>query len=338
MLTRTPVSLDAMVDTLKAAAESSRLRILLMLSRGDLTVSDMTEVLSQSQPRVSRHLKLLLDAGLISRYQEGSWAYFRLSDDEHARETIQGVVARLDLADATVERDLERLAEVKRKRQERALGYFSANAASWDRIRSLHVPDDAVEAGLRKIVGERPFQSMLDLGTGTGRLLEIFSPLYVRGIGIDLSREMLAVARANLDRAGVRNAQVRQGDIYAPPVERESFDLVTIHQVLHYLEDPGAAIREAARLLRPGGRLAVVDFAPHTLEFLREEYAHLRLGFANRQVADWLEEAGLELKDTLDFAPRGEGPRLTVKLWLAQDRRLLVAGAANQAQPEESIV
>ncbi|MGN6464262.1 MAG: ArsR/SmtB family transcription factor [Rhizobiaceae bacterium] len=338
MLTRAPVALDAMVDTLKAAAESSRLRILLMLSRGDLTVSDLTEVLGQSQPRVSRHLKLLLDAGLITRYQEGSWAYFRLSDDDHAREVIQGVVARIDLADATVERDLERLSQVKRRRQERALGYFSANAASWDRIRSLHVPDDAVESGLRKIVGERPFQSMLDLGTGTGRLLEIFSPLYARGVGIDLSREMLAVARANLDHAGVRNAQVRQGDIYAPPVERESFDLVTIHQVLHYLEDPAAAIREAARLLRPGGRLVIVDFAPHALEFLRDEHAHLRLGFSDQQVADWLEDAGLDLKETVDFAARGERPRLTVKLWLAQDRRLLMAGEGNETQAEESIV
>jgi ArsR family transcriptional regulator len=179
---------------------------------------------------------------------------------------------------------------------------------------------------------------MLDLGTGTGRLLEIFSPLYARGVGIDLSREMLAVARANLDHAGVRNAQVRQGDIYAPPVERESFDLVTIHQVLHYLEDPAAAIREAARLLRPGGRLVIVDFAPHAFEFLRDEHAHLRLGFSDRQVADWLEDAGLDLKETVDFAARGERPRLTVKLWLAQDRRLLMAGEGNETQAEESIV
>jgi ArsR family transcriptional regulator len=221
---------------------------------------------------------------------------------------------------------------VKRRRQERALGYFSVNAASWDHIRSLHAPDGAVEAGLLKIIGKRPFQSMLDLGTGTGRLLEILSPLYVRGVGIDLSREMLAVARANLDRAGVRNAQVRQGDIYAPPVERESFDLVAIHQVLHYLEDPAAAIREAAKLLRPGGRVVIVDFAPHALEFLRDEHAHLRLGFSDRQVGDWLDEAGLELKDTLDFAPVGQGTRLTVKLWLAQDRRLLVADKAVQGR------
>lgn len=320
------VTLDTLVDTLKAAAESSRLRILALLSRGDLTVSDLTEILNQSQPRVSRHLKLLLEAGLIERYQEGSWAFFRLSDADSSREFVQGVVARLHDGDPQVERDLERLAGVKRKRQERATEYFSENAASWDHIRTLHAPDRAVEAALLKLVGRRPFQSMLDLGTGTGRLLELFSPLYRRGVGIDMSREMLTVARANLDKAGVANAQVRQGDIFAPPVERDAFDLVTIHQVLHYLDEPAAAIREAARLLRPGGRLLIVDFAPHGLEFLRTEHAHMRLGFSDRQMADWLEEAGLELAETQDFEPRGAAnDKLTVKLWLARDRRLLIA-------------
>jgi ArsR family transcriptional regulator len=326
MLSRTPVGLDAMVDILKAAAESSRLRILLLLSRGDLTVSDMTEVLGQSQPRVSRHLKLLLDARLISRYQEGSWAYFRLADEGVAQETVQGIVARLDALDAPVERDLERLAAVKQKRQEKALGYFSVNAASWDEIRSLHVPDAAVEAAMKRAIGKRPFQTMLDLGTGTGRLLELFAPLYRRGIGVDQSREMLAVARANLDKAGITNAQVRQGDIYAPSVERDGFDLVTIHQVLHFLEDPGRAIQEAARLLRPSGRLMIVDFAPHQIEFLRDEHAHVRLGFSDRQIGDWLADAGLELRETIDFQPSGERPHLTVKLWLAQDQRVLMAG------------
>ena len=326
MLSRTPIGLDAMVDILKAAAESSRLRILLLLSRGDLTVSDITEVLGQSQPRVSRHLKLLLEARLISRYQEGSWAYFRLADEGVAQETVQSIVARLDGLDASVERDLERLAAVKQRRQERALGYFSANAASWDEIRSLHVPDAAVEGAMKRVVGTRPFQTMLDLGTGTGRLLEIFAPLYRRGIGIDQSREMLAVARANLDKAGITNAQVRQGDIYAPPVERDGFDLITIHQVLHYLEEPGRAIQEAARLLRPAGRLVIVDFAPHQIEFLRDEHAHVRLGFSDGQIGDWLADADLDLKETLDFQPSGENHHLTVKLWLAQDRRLLMAG------------
>jgi ArsR family transcriptional regulator len=327
------VSLDTMVDTLKAAAESSRLRILALLSHGDLTVSDLTEILNQSQPRVSRHLKLLLEAGLIGRYQEGSWAFFRLSDSDAAREFVVGLIAGIRSIDPQVERDLERLSAVKRKRQERAAEYFSENAASWDEIRSLHVPDRAVESALLALVGKRPFQSMLDLGTGTGRLLEIFAPLYRRGVGIDMSREMLTVARANLDKAGVTNAQVRQGDIFAPPVERDAFDLVTIHQVLHYLDDPARAIREAARLLRPSGRLVIVDFAAHTLEFLRDDHAHQRLGFSDRQIGEWLNEAGLDLEASQDFEPRGNSEaKLTVKLWLGRDRRLLIADPSNGNQ------
>ncbi|MBX3580522.1 MAG: metalloregulator ArsR/SmtB family transcription factor [Rhizobiaceae bacterium] len=323
-------TLDGLVDTLKAAAETSRLRILALLSRGDLTVSDLTEILGQSQPRVSRHLKLLLEAGLIGRYQEGSWAFFRIADGDTAHDFVQGIVGRIKSGDPQVERDLERLAAVKNRRQARAAEYFSANAASWDEIRSLHASDRAVESALLKLVGKRPFQSMLDLGTGTGRLLEIFAPLYRRGVGIDMSREMLAVARANLDKANVAHAQVRQGDIYAPPFERDSFDLITIHQVLHYLEDPALAIREAARLLRPSGRLVIVDFAQHALEFLREHHAHLRLGFSERQIAEWVSEAGLDLEATEEFEPRGSAAdRLTVKLWLARDRRLLVAEPAH---------
>lgn len=330
------VALDTMVDTLKAAAESSRLRILVLLSRGDLTVSDLTDILGQSQPRVSRHLKLLLEAGLIGRYQEGSWAFFRLSDTEMARDFVSGVVARVNDGDPQVARDLERLSAVKRRRQERAAEYFSANAASWDEIRSLHAPDGAVEEALRKLVGKRPFQAMLDLGTGTGRLLELFAPLYRRGVGIDMSREMLTVARANLDKAGIANAQVRHGDIYAPPVERDAYDLVTMHQVLHYLDDPQQAIREAARLLRPAGRLVIVDFAPHGLEFLRDEHAHQRLGFSDRQIAEWFAEAGLDLEEVRDFEPHGgTGAKLTVKLWLGRDRRLLIADPAATTQPEK---
>ncbi|WP_157015930.1 ArsR/SmtB family transcription factor [Mesorhizobium xinjiangense] len=337
MLSRPLIGLEQMVDTLKAAAESSRMRILYLLSCGDLTVSDLTEVLNQSQPRVSRHLKLLLDEGLIGRYQEGSWAFFRLSDAEATREFVQNLLSRVDPSQAPVDRDLERLALVKRKRQERAADYFRANAESWDRIRSLHVPDAAVEQAILDLIGERPFQTMLDLGTGTGRMLEILSPRFQRGIGVDMSREMLIVARANLDKAGIANAQVRQGDIYAPPVERDSIDLVAIHQVLHYLEEPGLAIAEAARLLRPSGRLLIVDFAPHELEFLREQHAHVRLGFADGQMEEWLEEAELDMEETLDFKPQesGEG-RLTVKLWLARDRRLLVADEFSERQTESA--
>jgi SAM-dependent methyltransferase len=322
-----PIALESMVDTLKAAAESSRLRILALLTGGDLTVSDLTAVLGQSQPRVSRHLKLLLDAGLIGRYQEGSWAYFRLSDQEGARAFVLGLVRNLDRSQGLPGRDLERLAQVKQEHRERAAEYFATNAASWDQVRALHVPDGAVEAALKRAIGKRPFQAMLDLGTGTGRLLELFAPLYRRGLGLDTSRAMLAVARANLDRAGITHAQVRLGDIYSPPAERDAFDVVTIHQVLHYLDNPGLAIREAARMLRPSGRLVIVDFAPHGLEFLRERHAHLRLGFADSQIAGWLEAAGLTLEDKEEFRPKGDdGSKLTVKLWLGRDQRLLIAG------------
>lgn len=321
------LQLEQMVDVLKAVAEPSRLRILALLSRGDLTVSDLTTILGQSQPRVSRHLKLLAEAGLIDRYQEGAWAFFRLSDHEQSGELARKLLARLDVSDSKLDRDMERLSQVKTSRQESAAAYFSANARSWDEIRKLHVSETDVEEALRSIVGAQTFQSMLDVGTGTGRLLEMFSPLYVRGLGIDINRDMLAVARANLDLAAVSNAQVRLGDVYALPVERDSFDLVTIHQVLHFLDDPQAAIREAARALRPNGRMLIVDFAPHRLEFLREEHAHLRLGFSDEQIRGWMKEAGLTPEKTIELGPKAangdEG--LTVKLWLARDPRLLIA-------------
>lgn len=320
------LQLDVMVDVLKAAAEPSRLRILMLLTRGDLTVSDLTLILGQSQPRVSRHLKLLSEAQLINRYQEGAWAYFRLADSDEFGVIIRETLQRLDETDPLIERDFDRLAQVKTQRQEQATAYFSSNAQSWDKIRRLHIAEGAVETALKDIVGDVPFQAMLDVGTGTGRLLELLSPLYVRGVGVDINRDMLMVARANLDQANIAHAQVRQGDVYALPVERESFDLVTIHQVLHFLDDPQGAIREAARSLRVGGRLLIVDFAPHMLEFLREEHAHLRLGFSDEQMTGWLREAGLEMVDIRELKQADEDAKaLTVKLWLARDPRQLIA-------------
>lgn len=324
--------LNALVDTLKAVAEPSRLRIVSLLSRGDLTVTDITEILNQSQPRVSRHLKLLLEAGLIDRYQEGSWAFFTLSDADGDREFAKALVAAIDSNDTTIARDIERLEAVRLRRKERAADYFSANAESWDEIRSLHAPDQAVEQALLEVIGDRPFQSMLDVGTGTGRMLELFAPLCIRSVGIDLSRDMLAIARTNLESAGIADAQVRQGDIYAPPVDRDSFDLVVMHQVLHFLEDPAAAVREAARLLRPSGRFLVVDFAPHELEFLRDEHAHYRLGISDDQIADWFAQSDLELETTREIAPAEEASQqLTVKIWLGRDPRMLIADENTQA-------
>lgn len=329
MLSR--LELDTLVITLKAAGESTRLRVLSLLSKGDLTVSDLTDILGQSQPRVSRHLKLLHEAGLIDRYQEGAWAFFRLADADGPQTLVHGLLARLDPADRQIARDSERLGEVKKRRQQRAADYFAANAAEWDELRSLHAADGKVEAALRAIVGARRFNAMLDLGTGTGRMLELFAGQCHRGIGVDMSREMLEVARVNLDRAGIANASVRQGDIFAAPVEHDAFDLVIMHQVLHYLDDPAAAIAEAARYLRPAGRLVIVDFAQHEMEFLREHHQHQRLGFSDEQIAAAFTAAGLEAADPVAIAPDKAGG-LTVKVWHARDQRILMAAETAETE------
>jgi len=324
------LSLDALIAALRAAGEVTRLRILAILGQAELTVKDLTAILGQSQPRISRHLKLLAEAGLIDRYPEGAWVFYRLSDSGAARRLAEDLLPRVDPGDPVLSRDRERLAAVKHEHAEAARRYFSANAGDWDTIRALHVSDKAVEAAMLTALGGRPFDSLLDLGTGTGRLLELLAPVYARAIGVDASSDMLAVARANLDRAGVANAQVRLGDIQHLPFVRNSFDVVTIHQVLHYLDEPERAIAEAARVLRPGGRLLIVDFAPHELEFLRESHAHRRLGFAREPMRQWIEASGLALESASDLVA-GEGGKLTVTLWLAQDRRIAVAGAREVA-------
>src|SRR5215510_7976812 len=307
---------------LKAAGEATRLRVLALLAEAELTVSDLTEILRQSQPRISRHLKLLADAGLVERFREGSWAFFRLADRAVAAEVTRSLLARLDPADPAIVRDRERLAAVRAARAAAAQAYFRAHAAEWDRIRQLHVADTAVEAAIREALAERPFRSLLDLGTGTGRMLELFGPQIERGLGIDMSLDMLSLARARLERAGLKHCSVRQGDIYELPVPKDSFDVVLIHQVLHFLDDGGRAIAEAARMLRPGGRLLVIDFAPHDLEFLRDEHAHLRLGFAAETVTQWMEQAELEFVSHRLLPPGSDG-RIAVSLWLGRDRRIL---------------
>jgi ubiquinone/menaquinone biosynthesis C-methylase UbiE len=323
----TLIGFDDLNATLKATGEETRLRILVLLSEAELTVSELTEILRQSQPRISRHLKLLAEAGLVERFREGSWAFFRRAETGPAAEVVERLIGTLDPADPTVARDRERLAGVRAARVKAAQDYFGRHAAEWDRIRRLHAADAAVEGEIRRLLSDRPFRSLLDLGTGTGRILELFGPEIERGLGIDLSHDMLAFARSRLDHAGLKNCSVRQGDIFDLSVPRDSFDVVIIHQVLHFLDDGGRAIREAARVLRPGGRLLVVDFAPHEFEFLRDEHAHRRLGFPPDAVGQWLEQAGLEgvVHESLAPEPGSDG-KIAVSLWLAHDPRMLLAG------------
>lgn len=323
MVNRLPFEL--VHTALRAAAEGTRLRILALLMQAELTVSDLTEILRQSQPRISRHLKLLSEAGLIERHREGSWAFFRVADQEGGAEMVRLLSEYLDPEDPVLSRDRERLVAVRQARAKAAQDYFSAHAAQWDRIRKLHAADDAVEAAIVQALADKPMRSLLDLGTGTGRMLELFGPSIERGLGVDLSPDMLSLARARLDRAGLKHCSVRQGDIYNLALPRESFDVVLVHQVLHFLEDGARAIREAARVLTPSGRLMVIDFAPHDLEFLREEHAHHRLGFAPETVSQWLEAAGLDVTLQTNIAPEDDG-KIAVSLWLARDPRIQIAG------------
>lgn len=311
--------MNVLLNSLRAAGEPTRLRLLALLARNDLTVSELTQILGQSQPRVSRHLKLLTEAGLVERQQEGTWAFYRLASRGRVAEIAESLIGWIPRHDDTFNRDIRRLEAIRKSRREAAAAYFRRSAAEWDRIRSLHVEDTQVEQAMLGAIGQKSVEDLLDLGTGTGRVLQVFSAHIQYGLGIDLSREMLAVARANLDELSLRHCQVRHGDIYALPLPSGVMDVVTIHQVLHYLDDPGTAIFEAARTLRPGGQLLIVDFAPHDLEFLRSDNAHRRLGFADEEVAHWCEAAGLEhvTVNHLHHPDTMADKQLTVTLWSA---------------------
>jgi ubiquinone/menaquinone biosynthesis C-methylase UbiE/DNA-binding transcriptional ArsR family regulator len=317
-----PLAFRALLAGLEAAGEETRLRILCLLEAAELTVTELVAILGQSQPRVSRHLRLLVEAGLATRQREGAWAFFRLAEPGGAlaREWLR----RLDPVDPIVNADRVRLDIAREARRKQAAAYFAARAADWDQIRALHAPEERVEAALAAMIGDKPFRNLLDLGTGTGRMLELLAPRAARAVGVDQSAAMLALARARIDQAGLRQVSLRQGDIYAPPVESDAYDLAVIHQVLHFLDDPARALVEAARALAPGGRLAVIDFDAHDQEFLRDEFAHRRLGFAGDEVEGYLAEAGLTGIRAERVPPaRGEAGKLTVVLWIAEDPRVI---------------
>jgi ArsR family transcriptional regulator len=309
--------MDRLVAMLRAAGDPTRLRLLLLLRQAELTVSELIEIVGQSQPRVSRHLKLLCDAGLLERFKEGSWVFYRAADAGAGAELGQVLSS---LAGAQ-EADLQRLAQVREARAAEAAAYFKENAAEWERIRSHHAPEKDVEAAIARHMASAPIEHLLDAGTGTGRMLELLGPQVKRAVGLDVSPEMLAIARDRLMRAGLTQCQVRLGDTYRLPFPNggglAGFDAVLFHQVLHYLDDPGAAVAEAARVMRSGGRLLIADFAPHDLEFLRNDFAHRRLGFSDREVQGWFSAAGLKALASDTIAAHGR-EKLTVKLWLAQ--------------------
>lgn len=322
--------MDALIAMLRAAGDPTRLRLLLLLRQAELTVSELIEIVGQSQPRVSRHLKLLCEAELLERFKEGSWVFYRASEQGKGAD-FGAAIAHIAAPDSAVlASDRKRLAAVRETRAAEAAAYFKANAQQWERIRALHAPEKDVEAAIVRHIAATPMNLLLDAGTGTGRMLELLSPYVKRAIGVDVSGEMLAIARDRLARAHVTQAQVRLGDVYRLPFANGSalagFDAVLFHQVLHYLDDPAAAVAEAARVMRAGGRLLIADFAPHELEFLRNDFAHRRLGFADREVQSWFQAA--RLKPLANEAIAAGKNKLTVRLWLAEAAAKVQAEAA----------
>jgi len=313
--------LNDLVGVLRAAGEGTRLRLLALLADGDHSVKDLTEILDQSQPRVSRHLKLLADAGLVQRHAEGAWAYYGLAPSGDGAELARWLVARLSPDDAERLSDKARQDAIFSAQQARAGAYFAKVADSWDLQKTLHVPEAAVEAAMFEALDGRTADLLVDLGTGTGRMLEVLAPRFRRGIGIDSSREMLAVARARLASSGLAQAQVRLGDIAALDPAIGPADVITIHQVLHYFDDPGRMLAQARRLLSPGGDILIVDFAPHDLEFLRTEHAHRRLGLSGEQMNAWAEAADLDVRAVREFPSNTSDRGLTVCLWHLSDRK-----------------
>ena len=319
--------ISGLLAALRAAAEPSRLRILVLCAEGELTVSELIEVLGQSQPRVSRHLKVLAEAGLLERLREGTWVFYRLARHGQAAEVARALLELTPSADPVRDLDTARLGAIFERRTRTAAEYFRRNAAHWGELRALHVDDGEVEAALLDLL-PKGAASLLDIGTGTGRVLEVLGPQVGQAVGVDLSTEMLAVARDHLSRGGHGNCEVRQADMYQLPFPDGSFAAVTVHQVLHFAERPARVIAEAARVLRPGGRLAIADLAPHEREYLRTEHEHRRLGFADAEVAGWLSVAGLTPGPMRHFT----GKPLTIAIWSA-DRPALRPAPADRPNP-----
>jgi len=313
----TTTGLSLLVQQLRAAGELTRTRILALLAKGELSVGELAQVLGQSQPRLSRHLKFLTAAGLADRLPEGAWVFYRLPTEGKARALVDVLNAALDQDDPVIRRDFERLDEIKAGRLSAANQYFSRVAEDWDRLRALHYSEADIEQAVLAAAGKGPFDLVVDFGTGTGRMLALFAERARRVEGIDLSHQMLTVARSNLETAKAANASVRYGDATSAPYGDGSADLVIIHQVLHFLDDPGRALVEAARLLKPGGRLLVVDFAPHEQEQFRTEHSHRHLGISETDFARWAERAGLSVRVSKTFKAPDSEKGVAVTLWTA---------------------
>jgi ArsR family transcriptional regulator len=311
-------------DIFKALSDPTRLRIARLLGAMELAVGELAQVLGQSQPRVSRHVGILCDAGLAERRREGSWVFLRQADaDGPAAPIIQAAQAMLVIAEGAepafadiCHADRRKLIAIRQARETAAEQYFARHAGEWDELRALHSPDAEVERRLVAALADAPLGAVLDIGTGTGRMAELFADQAERVVALDRNLEMLRVARAKLQHLPASRIELVQGDFAELPFADASFDTVILHQVLHFAPDPAPALAEAARVLRTGGRVGIVDFASHDHEELRTRHQHVRLGFSDRQMAELLKGAGFTASPPTAL----EGGALVVKIWTAKRR------------------
>lgn len=332
---------EQLVAGLRAIGEPSRLRIAALISQGELTVTELCRILGQSQPRVSRHLKLLCEAGILQRHSEGTSAFFSPSLDVDGRAILEGIVGLIDPDDPVISADRQRLDSIRAERSAQAEEYFDQIAGQWESMRDRHVADTEVEARLVAIVdqhlarsaarnagskgatdGRRP-RLLLDIGTGTGRVLELLADRFDKGVGIDLSTNMLNLARTRLIEKDLTNCNVRQANIYALDIGEDGrdhlADVAVLHHVLHFLDDPTAALRQTAFTLAPGGLAIIVDFAPHGIDELLTGHQHRWPGFSTEQIESWCSDAWLKVVETHQLVPDHQPAleTLTVSIWVA---------------------
>jgi ubiquinone/menaquinone biosynthesis C-methylase UbiE len=310
-----------LLNIMRALADPTRLRIVFLIHRLELSVGELVQILGQSQPRVSRHIRILGEAEILERRKEGSWVFLRpgavLTDGR-----LAPLLAQTDLSEAKAfQRDLIRLDEVRTARTEMAATYFADHAEEWDSLRSLHVAESEVEDAIKRILLTAPTGAVVDVGTGTGRMMELFADDSDRFVALDNSTEMLRLARAKLANLAPNTASkidIMLGDFNALPLGNDIFDTVIFHQVLHYAQHPEGVIAEAARVLAPKGRLIIVDFAVHDHEELRTVHAHARLGFADELIGKAFEANGVHLAHQVEL----DGGALAVKIWMGQKQDL----------------
>jgi ubiquinone/menaquinone biosynthesis C-methylase UbiE/predicted transcriptional regulator len=325
--------MDALLNIMRALGDPTRLRIALLIRQLELSVGEVVQILGQSQPRVSRHIRILDEAGIAERRKEGSWVFLR-PGEQLTSGRLDALFAMTDGSEARmVQRDLAKLAQVRADRADMAAAYFAQYAGEWDQLRSLHIAESEVEDAMRRLLGSSPLGRVLDVGTGTGRMIELFAGDADKFTAVDNNAEMLRVARAKF--SGSQNnavpidaskVEIMLGDFNALPLPDASHDTILFHQVLHYAQAPERVIAEAARVLAPSGRMMIVDFAAHDHEELRSVHAHSRLGFRDEMISRAFAGCGLKMAhlDTLD------GGKLTVKIWLGQKAEAEAAAAAHQ--------